>query len=86
MTIEMRKEIQQALAGHDEEPLHLIDPINRPAYVLVAAEEYERMAGAADVQNLRQSYPLQEAVAHKEGWDDPVMDEYNDSALKRRSN
>jgi hypothetical protein len=84
MTIEMGKDIQQALAAHDEEPVRLIDPINRQAYVLVAAEEYERMTEAADQQNLRQSYPLQEAVAHKDGWDDPIMDEYNDYDAHRQ--
>ena len=29
-----------------------------------------------DTLDLRESYPLQEAVAHRQGWDDPRMDEY----------
>ncbi len=27
--------------------------------------------------DIRQAYPLMDAVAHQEGWDEPEMDSYN---------
>ncbi|HWG42925.1 MAG TPA: hypothetical protein VN688_09080 [Gemmataceae bacterium] len=36
--------------------------------------DYAKLAEIADV---RQAYPLMDAVARQEGWDDPEMDSYN---------
>ena len=36
-----------------------------------------------DIEDIREAYPLMDAVARKEGWDDPEMDSYNFYALKK---
>jgi hypothetical protein len=35
-----------------------------------------------EIMDLRQAYPLMDAVARQEGWDDPEMDSYNVYARK----
>lgn len=39
----------------------------------------ERAAGLEDedAKDIRDAYPLMDAIAHREGWDDPEMDSYD---------
>lgn len=82
MTINMTEDIRRALAKQGEEPLRLIDPTDGEAYILLSANEYDRLAATRE-QILGESYPLQEAVARKEGWDDPAMDDYDNYDAQR---
>lgn len=75
MTVSMSEELRRAVAAGSGEPVTVIDPETNSAYVLVSADEYVRLSGEQAVVD---SYPLQEAVAHSAGWDDPAMDDYND--------
>lgn len=77
MTVKITEELRRALAASGEEPLRVIDPENNAVYVVLAAGEYDRITRAEE-ETLRASYPLQEAVARAEGWDDPTLDEYAD--------
>ena len=77
MTVKMTDELRQAVAASGSEPLRVIDPDSNAAYVLVPADEYNRMVRYDEV-SIRASYPLQEAVARAEGWDDSTLDEYAD--------
>lgn len=43
MTTELSPEIRQALAEKPNGPLEIVDPLTRKSYVLVSAEEYERV-------------------------------------------
>jgi hypothetical protein len=36
-----------------------------------------RQSVEEEVAGIRQAYPLMDAVARQEGWDDPEMDSYN---------
>ena len=80
MTVSMTEELRQALAAGRGEPVRVVDPATSEAYVLVPADEYARLSGE---QSIEDSYPLQEAVAHAEGWDDPQLDDYNDYDARR---
>ena len=80
MTVRMTEELRQALAAGQGEPVRVVDPVTSATYVLVPAEEFARLS--AD-QTIQDSYPLQEAVAHAEGWDDPQLDDYNDCDTRR---
>lgn len=76
MTVKMNEELRQALAHSGGEPLRVIDPQSNATYVVVPSEEYDRLR--ADGDSIRASYPLQEAVARAEGWDDPLLDDHTD--------
>ena len=86
MTVKMTEEVRRALSESGNEPLRLIDPENDTAYVLVPASEYARMACDDEGDELRDTYPAQEAIAGAAGWDDPIMDEYNDYDARRPEN
>ena len=66
------------------QPMRVVDPRTRKEYILVAAEDFERL-----VLNLQERLDVQGAavlldeVARREGWDDPDMDIYNDLAPGR---
>jgi hypothetical protein len=65
------------LAAHANEPLRLVDPESKQAYVLLPAEIYERLKGLLeDDYQLRETYPAQFRAAFRAGWDDPQMDDY----------
>ena len=80
--IELNALLQQALDAHPDKPLHVVDPRTQETYVLVRAEEYQRLKTLLydDSEfSVRNAYPLMDEVAAKEGWDDPEMDSYNSS-------
>jgi PHD/YefM family antitoxin component YafN of YafNO toxin-antitoxin module len=60
-------------------PLYVTNPQNQARYVLLPAEEYERIRALLDEDDfdIRETYALQEKVARAEGWDDPELDVYN---------
>jgi hypothetical protein len=51
---------------------------------VVPAEEEADLQQSLEAENaeVRQAYPLMDAVARQEGWDDPEMDSYNIYARK----
>ena len=60
------------------ESTRVIDPASQKPFVLVPAEEYDRMAQAEELAAIREAYPAADAVSRANGWDDPEMDIYND--------
>jgi hypothetical protein len=79
MSIELNEQQGQALSAQVEVPPRVVDPRTNKIYVLILAEEYERMKALLEGEfDIRQAYPLMDAVATKEGWDDPALDTYND--------
>lgn len=75
MTISMTDELRRAVATTGGEPVVVVDPTTNKSYVLLPSDEYARLSRE---QIIRESYPLQDEVAHAAGWDDPEMDDYND--------
>jgi hypothetical protein len=79
MSILLNEDQGRALENPDEIPPRVIDPISKKTYVLLATDQYERIKDLLeDDFDIRQAYPLMDAVAAKEGWNDPEMDIYND--------
>jgi hypothetical protein len=76
----MTEDLRKALASGQGELLRVIDPVTSATYVLVPADEYARLSGEQPIED---SYAVQEAVAHAEGWDDPQLDDYNDYDARR---
>ena len=75
MTPEIRRAIQEA-AGV---PVRLDDPESQRTYVLLEAEEYERLRTpiADDDLDARAAYPLVWQVMEAD-WTDPAMDVYDE--------
>jgi hypothetical protein len=61
-------------------PVRVMDPETSREYVVVRAEIFDQLQAlvAEHVFNVRDAYPLMDAVAAKEGWDDPEMAEYDE--------
>ena len=80
--IELTLDQRQAIAAHQENPPRAMDPDTKQLYVLIPEEVYLRVqtvfSPEEDDEVLRAAYPHVMEVFGREGWDDPVMDVYND--------
>ena len=77
MTVKLSDELRTAVYAHPGEPLELIDEQTHLAYMLVPADEFQRLQTATD-DELGDTYPAQVESAMQAGWNDPRMDEYDD--------
>jgi hypothetical protein len=71
---EVRQAVEQS--GHAE----LVDPDTNATYVVIRAEQYERVKGILDPTEA--IYPLLDEV-FREGWHTPQMAEYDDYESRR---
>jgi hypothetical protein len=83
VTSKLPDELRTAVATHPGEVLELVDEKTKIAYVLVSAEEFQRLKMAAE-DELAETYAAQIESAMQAGWDDPRMDDYNDYDTHRR--
>lgn len=75
---ELSREIQQALDAHADAPPRLVDPRTNKAYVLLAAEQYDRIRALLEQDDdLNDTYPAQMEAAMRAGWGDASMDDYD---------
>ena len=58
-------------------PLRLVDPRTGHTYVLVEQALFEKLQSLFE-GDLAETYTAQIESAMRAGWDDPIMDEYND--------
>jgi len=58
-------------------PLKMVDPRTGNTYVLIEQAIFEKLQSIFD-GDLADTYSAQVESAMRAGWDDPVMDEYND--------
>lgn len=73
----MSPELQQALDIQVDAPPRFVDPRTNKAYVLVAAEQYERVKALLEQDDdLSQTYPAQIEAAMRAGWGDASMNDY----------
>jgi hypothetical protein len=71
-------ELKQAVDQSGESPVQLTDPETNSVYVLLRAEEYERMRALCEEFDVRDMYPMMNELADLEGWSDPALDIYTD--------
>jgi len=75
---ELSQELQEALDAHPEAPPRAVDPRTNKTYVLLAADQYERVKALPDQDDdLSHTYPAQIESAMRAGWDAPEMDGYD---------
>lgn len=86
MSVSLTQEQLKALAAQPGEPLELIDDLSHARYVLLPAEQFDRVKAllSADEFDVRETYLAQDATLSKAGWDDPELDIYNDYDSHRK--
>jgi len=76
--IRLTEELWRALEAQPDQPVEVVDEHTNTTYVLLRADLYQQLQAALqETFDIRSAYPLMDAVARKEGWDDPEMDSYN---------
>jgi len=79
MSIVLNPDQGRALDAETDKPPRVIDPRTTKTYVLLPEEQYEQLKLLVGANfDIREAYPLMDAVAAKEGWDDPALDIYED--------
>lgn len=75
---ELNQDLQRVLDTHADAPPRVIDPRTNKAYVLLAAEQYERIKALLEQDdNLSDTYPAQMDAAMQAGWGDTSMNDYD---------
>ena len=83
MTPKLTDDQRHALDAEHGAPVFVEDDKRHVTYVLVSLREFERVRPLFEEADsgVRESYPLQNAVARSAGWDDPRMDDYDQMAV-----
>jgi hypothetical protein len=74
-------EQRAAMQSHPSGPLYVDDPLTQTQYVLLPAEAYLRVCNLLSTSlafSIDETLAAQDEVARAAGWDDPMMDDYND--------
>jgi hypothetical protein len=79
MTPTLSDDQRNAIEEHGGTPVYLVDAATNVRYVLMRADQYEKVKALFEPDDIdpREAYPLADEVM-KEDWDDPAMDVYND--------
>ncbi|MCE9556885.1 MAG: hypothetical protein K8T91_26355 [Planctomycetes bacterium] len=79
MTPNLSDQQRAALKAEGGSPISVLDEQTSRVYYLVSEDQYARIRGmlTADEFDPREAYPLIAKTAGAAGWDDPIMDEYN---------
>jgi hypothetical protein len=86
MSILLSPEQREALASRPGEPVEVIDNVSHSRFVLLPAEQFERIKSllTSDEFDVRETYEAQNAALAAAGWDDPELDVYNDYDANRQ--
>jgi hypothetical protein len=84
VTLELTNEQRQAMAVEAASPVRIVDPQTGQVYYLVPDTLFEKVQALLG-NDLAETYSAQMESAMRAGWDDPVMDEYNDYDKHRPS-
>ena len=76
MSLEIPEDVRHAI-DETGTPLRLVDSISGQTYVVVRESAYAKVQSLLG-EELSDTYPAQIESAMRAGWDDPVMDEYNE--------
>lgn len=81
MTPRLTNELDQALRSQGS-PLHVVGSDEQTKYVILSGDQFERLRSLFDDADfdITETYAAQSTVAGAAGWDDPVMDVYDQSS------
>jgi hypothetical protein len=81
MSILLSPEQQSAIDARPGEPVAVLDERTNTAFMLVPADVYERLTAVPEYDDsdhpMSDWYPAISESFGRAGWDDPIMDEYN---------
>jgi hypothetical protein len=81
MTTRLSDDLRLAIEKEGGRPVHILDADTNAHYVLMRAEQYEKLSALfaeGEEFDPREVYPLMAKSAAAAGWDDPELDAYND--------
>jgi len=77
MSPELSPELSQAiLQSHGGEPLRVVDPKTKATYVIVKAEDYDRLQRVLSEDDPRIAYPSIDATMQDDDQHDPLLAGY----------
>jgi hypothetical protein len=86
MTTILSDDLRQAIEKERGSPVHLIDAATNEHYVLMRAEQYEKVKAVFEHDdrdfNPREAYPFVEEVMREDDANDPILASYH-SFIKR---
>lgn len=79
MILQLSDQIRRALQAEQGQPVKLVDEQTERVYYVISAEQFETIQAMYDHGEFhpRELYPLISKAAAAAGWDQPVMEEYN---------
>ncbi len=77
MTVRLPEELRTVVTAMPGVTVELLDEQTHRSYVLLPVEEFQRLKDIAGYE-LNDTYVAQVESAMQAGWNDPLMDEYND--------
>lgn len=79
MTPKLSDDQRQAIDAEGGVPIYVVDDKRHTVYVLLPADTYQQIRPLfePDTFAIRDSYPLQDTVAKRDGWNDPIMSAYD---------
>lgn len=80
MTITLNSDQREAIKAHAEGPVYVVDSETERTYVLISAEDWQRVRSLLgdDQFDAADAAAAQSAAAHTTGWDDPDMEVYDE--------
>ncbi len=69
MTAKLSDDLRQAIEEHGGAPVYVVDAITGASYVLMRAEQFEKIRAIVDVEDVQDMYPLI-ADIEPDDWED----------------
>ena len=80
MTTKLSDDLRQAIEKEGGSPLHLVDVATNVHYVLMRADQYEKVKAVFEHEDRdfdpREAYPLVEEVMREDDANDPTLSSY----------
>jgi hypothetical protein len=87
MTTKLSDDLRQAIDNEGGGPVHLVDAVTNVHYVLLRAEQYEKVKAIFEHEdrdfNPREAYPFVEHVMREDDANDPTLSSYQ-SFIKQK--
>jgi hypothetical protein len=78
MNLKLTDDQRQAIEEHGGSPVYLVDDMTNASYVLMRADQFERVKGFLEENEFdpREAYPFVERVMRDDDPNDPTLESY----------